>query len=208
MNAVEYILDGLEAELALERELGVRAVEFDRSLLAEPVPTPAKGPVPSSKGPVPTPAKGPVPTPVGPVPSSKGPVPTPARGPVPGSVAAGEVLDYVFLHDKPFSPGAAEMVAKIAAALGKTAETAPAVFDPPLPAARAYVILGFAALRKWAPSRKAEPGQWTTLPGGEQALVTYSPEWFLRFGAATPALKAKKLEMWNALKALQRRIAK
>ena len=33
MSAVDYILDGLAAELELERELGVRAIEIDRSLL-------------------------------------------------------------------------------------------------------------------------------------------------------------------------------
>ena len=33
MDVVEYILDGLEAALELERELGVRSVEIDRGLL-------------------------------------------------------------------------------------------------------------------------------------------------------------------------------
>ena len=36
MTALEYLLDGLEAELELERELGVRVVELDRTLLASP----------------------------------------------------------------------------------------------------------------------------------------------------------------------------
>lgn len=34
-SVVEYILDGLEKALELERELGVRAVEIDRGLLAD-----------------------------------------------------------------------------------------------------------------------------------------------------------------------------
>ncbi|MBO7482569.1 MAG: hypothetical protein J6U17_01610, partial [Kiritimatiellae bacterium] len=38
MTVIEYILDGLEAELALERELGLRTVECDRSLLASAPP--------------------------------------------------------------------------------------------------------------------------------------------------------------------------
>ena len=33
VTAIDYVLDGLEAELMLERELGVRAVECDRDLL-------------------------------------------------------------------------------------------------------------------------------------------------------------------------------
>ena len=186
MDAVDYILDGLAAELALERELGVRAMEFDRALLSPP---PGRVAVPGRVALVATdtPASGRVA-----VPSDR----QPATG-----------VDFVFLHDKPFSPGAADIIAKITTALGKTAETAPAVFAPPEPDAKAYVILGFAALRKWAPGAKAEPGQWVALPGSRRpALVTYSPEWFLRFGTTMPNLKAKKKEMWDALKALQRRI--
>ena len=35
MTALEYLIDGLEAELALERELGVRVIECDRAILEE-----------------------------------------------------------------------------------------------------------------------------------------------------------------------------
>jgi hypothetical protein len=190
VDAVEYILDGLEAELALERELGVRAVEFDRALLASRA---APGIKPAAR--------------VERVPADRNVrVVVPADRRQPPTAKTSDSFDFVFLHDKPFSPGAAEIIAKITGALGKTADNAPAVFAPPAPAAKAYVILGFAALRKWAPGAKAEPGQWTRLADGSDALVTYSPEWFLRFGAVTPVLKAKKKQMWDDLKALQRRI--
>ena len=199
MDAVDYILDGLAAELALERELGVRAVEFDRALLSPP---PGRVAVPGRVALVATdtPASGKVA-----VPGDR--QPATGRVAVPSDRQPATGVDFVFLHDKPFSPGAADIIAKITTALGKTAETAPAVFAPPEPDAKAYVILGFAALRKWAPGAKAEPGQWVALPGSRRpALVTYSPEWFLRFGTTMPNLKAKKKEMWDALKALQRRI--
>ena len=192
MDAVDYILDGLAAELALERELGVRAVEFDRALLSPP---PGRVAVPSDR------------QPPGMVAVLSDRQPATGRVAVPGDRQPATGVDFVFLHDKPFSPGAADIIAKITTALGKTAETAPAVFAPPEPDAKVYVILGFAALRKWAPGAKAEPGQWVALPGSRRpALVTYSPEWFLRFGTTMPNLKAKKKEMWDALKALQRRI--
>ena len=193
MDAVDYILDGLAAELALERELGVRAMEFDRALLSPP---PGRVAVPGDRQPT-----------TGRVAVLSDRQPATGRVAVPSDRQPATGVDFVFLHDKPFSPGAADIIAKITAALGKTAETAPAVFAPPEPDAKVYVILGFAALRKWAPGAKAEPGQWVALPGSRRpALVTYSPEWFLRFGTTMPNLKAKKKEMWDALKALQRRI--
>ena len=45
MTALDYILDGLEAALELERELGVRSVEIDRNLLVggEAVSSPLQG---------------------------------------------------------------------------------------------------------------------------------------------------------------------
>ena len=49
MTALDYILDGLEAELALERELGVRSVEIDRALLAPLAPLPLAPPSSSTQ---------------------------------------------------------------------------------------------------------------------------------------------------------------
>ena len=50
VTALEYLLDGLEAELELERELGVRVVELDRSLLAS-LPHSSTPPLPHSSTP-------------------------------------------------------------------------------------------------------------------------------------------------------------
>ena len=55
MEALDHILDGLEDALALERELGTRAVEIDRALLAvpqksaPPAPAPAAAPRPGAE---------------------------------------------------------------------------------------------------------------------------------------------------------------
>ena len=42
MNGLDGVLEGFEAALALERELGVRAVPLDRTLLSPPAPNPLK----------------------------------------------------------------------------------------------------------------------------------------------------------------------
>lgn len=42
MSVLDYILDGLEAELALERELGVRSLEIDSPIVVECVSEPRK----------------------------------------------------------------------------------------------------------------------------------------------------------------------
>ena len=166
MTALEYLLDGLEAELELERELGVRVVELDRALLSSP---------PSSSTP--------------PLPHS----PTPS-------------LSFAFLHDRPLSPNGIEMMAKIVTAMHETPESAPIVFNGERPPAKMYVVLGSEAMKKWYPGMRGAPGQWLRGRNGEDVLLTYSPEYLLRFGAATPALMKLKREMWTSLKGVMQRI--
>ena len=103
-------------------------------------------------------------------------------------------------------PAGVEMMAKIITALGMTEETAKVVVAPPLPPAKAYVVLGSAALKKWFPTAAAAPGQWISTDGGVSALVTYSPAYILRFKTVTPAVKKIKMEMWTAIKSVLRRI--
>ena len=98
------------------------------------------------------------------------------------------------------------MMAKIVTAMGKTAETAPIVFTGDWPQAKVYVVLGTEALKKWFPGKTAAPGQWITGDRGRQALVTYSPEYILRFGPVTPTVKKIKVEMWNSLKSVRQRL--
>jgi len=174
VTALEYLLDGLVAELELERELGVRVVELDRALLSSP-PNSSTPPLPNS------------PTP--PLPHSS----TPS-------------LSFAFLHDRPLSPSGIEMMAKIVTAMHETPETAPIVFTGERPSAKMYVVLGSEAMKKWYPGMRGAPGQWLRGRNGEDVLLTYSPEYLLRFGAATPALMKLKREMWTSLKGVIQRL--
>ena len=205
MTALDYILDGLEAELALERELGVRSVEIDRALLAPLAP-----PGGSSDSSEPRSSSGSseprsVPPPAA-APQRTTPPPLRPTNPPPLQPSNLSPLDFVFLHDKPLSAKGNEMMAKIIVALGKTAETAPIVVAPPIPAAKVCIVLGGLALRKWFPGRNVSPGQWFTDEKGRDVLVTYTPEYILRFGTVTPALKKIKQDMWNSLKSVLKRI--
>ncbi len=99
-----------------------------------------------------------------------------------------------------------EMMAKIVTAMHETPETAPIVFDGERPPAKMYVVLGSEAMKKWYPGMRGAPGQWLRGRNGEDVLLTYSPEYLLRFGAATPALMKLKREMWTSLKGVMQRL--
>ncbi len=99
------------------------------------------------------------------------------------------------------------MIAKITSAMLHTPDTAPVVADPPRPKAQIYVVLGDRALKKWFPGLRAGPGMWISGNEGEEALVTYSPNYFLRFAEVTPAVQKIKGEMWKSLKGVMQRLA-
>ena len=179
MNALDFILEGLEAELALERELGVRLVELDRSLLAPPPARPVAAPAPTSV-----------------------PVQRPAA-----SAPSGDGFDFVFLHDRPLTASGLEMMGKIAAALGKTLKTAPVVFEGERPKAKAYIVLGGTALKKWFPEANAGLGKWFSAADAQNVLFTYSPAYILRFSTVSPALQKIKKEMWTAIKSVLQKVA-
>ena len=192
MDVVEYLLDGLEAALELERDLGVRTLEVDRSLLAAP-----------ANGAASIPRAAPVPSAV-PVPRA---APAPASRVAPASGVSATKYDFIFLHDRPLSPGGIEMMAKIITALGRTAETAPVVIEPPVPASKVAVALGVPALHKFFPGLRGSPGQWLKSADGRDVLVSNSPADILRYGTVTPAVKKIKVDMWRNLKTVLQRIA-
>ena len=206
MTTLEYLLDGLEAELALERELGVRLVECDRSLLvppAKPKQPPAAVAAATADG---------KPSSVAATPSARVSSQPPARPTAPAArqevvrtSAGAESHPFVFVHDRPLSPAGADMVERITKALGETSQSAPVVVEPPFPRARVTVILGGRALRKWFPGRNAAPGQWIDGIHGEDALVSYSPEYILRLSADGDEIKKIKRRMWTDLKAAHRK---
>ena len=199
MTALEYLLDGLEAELELERELGVRVVELDRTLLATPqVPSPVRAPSASSSN---SHSHSSSSSNSSSRSNSNSNSPTP---PLPHSSTPS--LSFAFLHDRPLSPNGIEMMAKIVTAMHETPESAPIVFNGERPPAKMYVVLGSEAMKKWYPGMRGAPGQWLRGRNGEDVLLTYSPEYLLRFGAATPALMKLKREMWTSLKGVMQRI--
>ena len=203
MSAVDYILDGLEAALELERELGVRSVEIDRGLLrATTVPRlPSQVSSPSTK--------------VGPKTEDvrrETPAGLETRDARPAVVnrtveqsGDSNIKELVFLHDRPLAPAGVEMMAKILTALGKP--DAPIVVVPPVPQAKVTVVLGGLALKKYFPGMKGEPGQWQKTPEGRDVLITYSPAYILRFGTVTPAVEKIKQDMWRSLKAVRQRLS-
>ena len=219
MDVVEYILDGLEKALELERELGVRSVELDRGLLADdsarqrvggvvpnaPQPRENENSFDDGCGAQRTPR-------IAPRFASDLSVggysrPTTVQHPVNQTIKqpnSQTISDLVFLHDRPLSPKGVEMMAKILTALGKP--DAPIVVTPPVPQAKVTVVLGGLALKKYFTGMRGEPGQWQKTPEGRDVLITYSPEYILRFGTVTPAVQKIKQDMWLSLKAVKQRL--
>lgn len=201
MNALDYILDGLEAALELERELGVRVVECDRSLLTPASRLPSNVSRLSGEGLETRDVRR----------ETRAGLETRDERPAANNRTIEQsngrtVPDLAFLHDRPLSPAGIEMMAKIIGAMKRTAENSPIVVEPPMPRAKVLVVLGGRALKKYFPEQKAEPGQWFRTPGGRDVLVTYSPEYILRFGAVTPAVQKLKQDMWRSLKAVVQRL--
>ena len=202
MNALDYILDGLEAALELERELGVRVVECDRSLLSvSATRLPPNVSRLSGEGLETRDVRRE--TRVGLETRDERPA---ANNRTIEQSNGRTVPDLAFLHDRPLSPAGIEMMAKIIGAMKRTAENSPIVVEPPMPRAKVLVVLGGRALKKYFPEQKAEPGQWFRTPGGRDVLVTYSPEYILRFGTVTPAVQKLKQDMWRSLKAVVQRL--
>lgn len=201
MNALDYILDGLEAALELERELGVRVVECDRSLLTPASRLPSNVSRLSGEGLETRDVRR----------ETRAGLETRDARPAANNRTIEQsngrtIPDLAFLHDRPLSPAGIEMMAKIIGAMKRTAENSPIVVEPPMPRAKVLVVLGGRALKKYFPEQKAEPGQWFRTPGGRDVLVTYSPEYILRFGAVTPAVQKLKQDMWRSLKAVVQRL--
>ena len=201
MNALDYILDGLEAALELERELGVRVVECDRSLLTPASRLPSNVSRLSGEGLETRDVRRE--TRVGLETRDERPA---ANNRTIEQSNVRTIPDLAFLHDRPLSPAGIEMMAKIIEAMKRTAENSPIVVKPPMPRAKVLVVLGARALKKYFPEQKAEPGQWFRTPGGRDVLVTYSPEYILRFDTVTPAVQKLKQDMWRSLKAVVQRL--
>ena len=145
-DILAFVLDGLADYLALERELGVRAIEVDRALLGAAdrthgTQTTQRTGKPTEKAEALSAAtpKAEAAQAATPPPTEAKPMPAAAKSPpaaaLPSRATAGP-FDFIFIADKPLSPRAVEMMAKIIPAMGQTPETAPVVVSPPIPNAR------------------------------------------------------------------------
>jgi len=131
--------------------------------------------------------------------------PSPSNSNSPSNSHSNSPYPFVFFHDKPLSAAGIEMMAKIMTALGVSVDTAPIIIEPPVPKAKIYVVLGGLALKKFLPGKTGGPGEWIKTPAGRDAVVTYSPEYILRFKTVTPAVQKIKEDMWRSLKAAKQR---
>ena len=190
MTAIEYILDGLEAELALERELGNRVFEIDRSLLVD-LGSDRVGLGSDRVG----------------IESGRVGIGSDRVGIGSGSDTNHQPPTLCFLHDRPLTEAGVDMMEKITSALKLGPSSAPVVDAPPMPKAKVYIILGSFALRKWFPGRNLSPGQHFRTDSGAEVFVTYSPNYILRYKVVTPALVKIKQSMWATIKQAARAAA-
>jgi hypothetical protein len=201
VSDLDYILECIVSELELERELGARVVEIDRSLLeVSDVVRPSGDFAPGVN--LQTPEKEvvshSVAAPEVPPPKSAAPVPTVNASPQ--AAATGAML--AFLADGVPSKNAASMLGKIVAALEGNSSSMPVVYEGELPDAKAYIVLGARALMKWFPSHTGIPGEKFTSPSGRTVLVTYSPEKILRYNVVTETVQNMKKAMWANIKSV------
>lgn len=210
VKAIDCIIEAVEAELALERELGIRLVEFDRTLL-EPLPKKAENAnaLVETMRPESVRADGIDKIRNARIIATRNPTPNESRESIAKENAAfsGEVPEFAFLHDRPLVGEALQMIAKIVKGLDKNESTAPLAFAEPIPKAKSYVVLGSKALNKFFPGRLALPGQWIKGEKNEDILVTYSPNFVLRLQKDSPKQLKTKREMWNSLKSISRHLA-
>ena len=192
VKTLDCILEALEAELALESELGVRLVGIDRQLLK---PLEVASPLEKDPGEA-------IERETRPIENVKEEVKSEKK-----ALDGATRLEYVFLHDRPLEGEAQEMMEKIVSKLGKDSKSAPIVYSRPFPDAKSYVVLGGNALKKFFPGRSAKPGDWIKGDKGEDLLISYSPKYILKFTRnSVEQIKVKK-DMWRGLQAIPRHLA-
>lgn len=206
MTALDAILDGFESALELERELGNRIVPCDRKLLA---PLAEASQVLASPPLAGVGAKTPSSRILGNLEALEAPPPAkprtanhePRATPPEPRTANHESRDILFVHHRPFTERAQALMDNIIKAMKLGEEQYQVVFGGgPLPPAKVCVVLGSNALVQIMPGGACQPGSWTKTPSGADALVTYSPEFILRFSEGSEGQKECKRKMWASLK--------
>ena len=192
MTALDAILAGFESALELERELGNRIVPCDRKLLAplEEASQVLASPPLAGAG-----AKTPSSRILGNLEALEAPPPAKPQ------TTNHEPRDILFVHHRPFTERAQALMDNIIKAMKLGEGQYQVVFGGgPLPSAKVCVVLGSNALVQIMPGGACQPGSWTKTPSGADALVTYSPEFILRFSDGSEEQKECKRKMWASLK--------
>ena len=212
METFDEILGAFEQALELERELGTRTVECDRALLTPLRPAAPAAPKPAPKVETPAPASQ---TPVPPRSASPSSLPprTPQSSHPTHPSQPSPLVDFAFIAAQIPQGAAAELLAKMVAAMGYTMNqvtvVAAATAVEAKPSAKVYVVLGGSdAFRVFAPGQRAALGLWTEV-GGVPTIVTYSPAKILSyFGNDVAGLTKAKRQIWSDLKSALARIGK
>lgn len=212
METFDEILGAFEQALELERELGTRTVECDRALLTplRPAAPAVPKPAPQVETPPPT-----LQTPVPPRPASPSSLPPQPSHPSHPSQPSqpSPLVDFAFIAAQIPQGAAAELLAKMVAAMGYTMTqvtvVAAATAVESKPRAKVYVVLGGSdAFRVFAPGQRAALGLWTEV-GGVPTIVTYSPAKILSyFGNDVAGLTKAKRQIWSDLKSALARIGR
>ncbi|MGN0887707.1 MAG: hypothetical protein ACI4UY_02375 [Kiritimatiellia bacterium] len=211
-DSLDNILGAFEQALELERELGTRTVECDRALLTPLRPAAPAAPKPAPKVETPAPASQ---TPVPPRSASPSSLPprTPQSSLPTHPSQPSPLVDFAFIAAQIPQGAAAELLAKMVAAMGYTMNqvtvVAAATAVEAKPSAKVYVVLGGSdAFRVFAPGQRAALGLWTEV-GGVPTIVTYSPAKILSyFGNDVAGLTKAKRQIWSDLKSALARIGK
>jgi hypothetical protein len=194
VTALDAILDGFESALELERELGNRLIPCDRKLL-DPIPSfsVAENVVSSAnRGRLPIVAR---------VSAGGDDNRNRPQSPRPLRPEAPTLVPILFVHHRPFTERAQALMDNIIKAMKLGEGQYQVVFGGgPLPPAKVCVVLGSNALGQIMPGGACQPGSWTKTPSGADALVTYSPEFILRFSDGSKEQKECKRKMWDSLK--------
>ena len=188
MQDLAAILDGFADALELERELGVRSFEIDRSLLAAPIDGRARCPQRAEGG------------------ESRrlGDKPPYHHA---GGGSGGAPVPFVFLLDAPLTaPAAVKMMDGIVAYLFKlTGWRAAVLADGRPPAAHVYIAMGNKARDKWFPSQRLAMDRISSTSDGKTVAWTRSPGEVARMSSQT-AMVAVKRGMMQTFLAVQQRI--
>ena len=184
MDIFDQILENLE----LERELGARTVEVDRTILA---PLAAEAPV--------------VPPPQGSEARSPDAEIADARRVEPVGVASGDWCDILFLTGRDPSSEAMDALDKTFVAM-KRIKTDLRICLNEERKAKILVLLGSDALKKHHPTARPVRGAWIAL-AGTPAVMTFSPDYiFSHFQKGSARMNEAKKMMWNDIKSAVARL--